>query len=73
VLNELVGSADIDKPTEANLSYNGAELAARSGDTMAGRAITCGKNFARNEEGGGVGAEVLEEIGETIQNDEALR
>ena len=37
---------------------------------MARRTISCWEDFARNDEGGGVGAKVLEEVGQAVQEHE---
>ena len=37
---------------------------------MARRTITCWEYFARNDKGGGVGAKVLEEVGQAVQEHE---
>lgn len=39
---------------------------------MGGRPVTGGEDLSRNDEGGGVGTKVLEEIGETVEEREPL-
>lgn len=72
MLHEFVRAADVLELTEADLRDDGAELAAGGGDTVRGRAVAGGENFPRDNEGGGVGAEVLEEIGEAVEEDEGF-
>ena len=72
MLHELVRTADILKLGETDLGNNSAELAAGSGDTVRGRAVASRESFSRNDEGGCIGAEVLEEVGEAVKDNEAL-
>lgn len=62
--NECVGSTNIPKASEADLRDDRTELARGSRDTMGGRTITSGEGFTGHHKGGGVGAEVLEEVGQ---------
>ena len=72
VLHELVRTADILKLGETDLGNNSAELAAGSGDTVSGRAVASGESFSGNDEGGCIGAEVLEEVGKAVKDNEPL-
>lgn len=72
VLHKHVRTTDILKLGETNLGNNGAKLAAGSGDTVRGRAVTSGEGFSGNDEGGCIGAEVLEEVGEAVKDNESL-
>jgi len=72
VLHELVCTTDILKLGETDLGNNGAELAAGSGDTVRGRAVASGEGFSGNDEGGCIGAEVLEEVGHAVKENERL-
>lgn len=72
VLDEVVGTADIHKLTEADLSNDGTELATGGRDTVTGRAITSGENFSRYNESSAVGAKILEEVGQAVEEDKSL-
>ena len=50
----------------AYLSDDGAELAAGSADAVRCGAVTCGEDFTGDNEGGCVGAKVLEEVGHAV-------
>jgi hypothetical protein len=39
---------------------------------VCGRAVASGECFSGNDEGGGVGAEILEEVGEAVEDNEPL-
>ena len=51
---------------------DGTELARGSRDTVRCRTITSGERFTRDNKRGRVGAEVLEEVGEAVEESEAL-
>ena len=70
MFNELVSTADIDQTSKSDLGNNGTEFSAGSRDTVAGGAITGGEHLTRDNKGGGVRAEVLEEVGKAIQEHE---
>lgn len=75
VLHEVVAAeftTDILEFTEPNLGNDRAKLSASGRDTMGGRTIACRENFARYHECGHVRPKVLEEIGKTVEEDEAL-
>lgn len=72
MLDKLVCASDIFKLSEPDLSDDGAKFAGGSGDTMCGGTITCGEDFSGDNEGGDVGTEILEEVGETIEDDESF-
>jgi len=72
VLDELVLATNVDKLAKAKLGNNGAELSGGSGDTVCCRAVTRGEGFAGNDEGGRVGTEVLEEVGEAVEEHERV-
>lgn len=38
---------------------------------MSGRSVSSGEDLSGNDEGGGVGSEVLEEVGETVKEHES--
>lgn len=72
MLDKFVGSTDILKLAEPNLSDDSTEFSSRSGNTVRGRAVSCRENFARYHKRGGVWAKILEEIGKAIQEDECF-
>lgn len=72
VADELVRAVDILETSEANLGNDGAELAARSRDTVASTPVTRREGFSGDNEGGGVRAEILEEVGEAIEEHKRL-
>lgn len=73
MLDELVGSADVLELTEADLRDDGAELAASGGNAVRGGAVAGGEDFAGDDEGGGVGPEVEEEVDEAVEEYEGFR
>ncbi len=60
---ESVVSSDIDKTSETNLSDDGTEFTRGGRDTVTGRSVSSGEDLSGNDESGGVGTEVLEEVG----------
>lgn len=72
VLHELVRATDILELREADLCDDGAKLAARRADTVCSRAVARRENFTRDDKSCGVGAKVLEEVGEAVEEDEGL-
>src|SRR5882757_3122843 len=72
VLDEFVGTANVSEAGESDLSDNSAELAGSSRDTVSGGTVTGREDFSRNDEGSGVGAKVLEEVGQAVEEDESL-
>ena len=72
MLNKLVRPADVRHLREADLGDDRAELATRGGDAVRGRAVARREDLAGNDERCRVGAEVLEEVGEAVEEDERL-
>ena len=75
VFHEVVASeftAVVLELTESNLGDDSAKLPARSRDTVGGRAIARWENFTGYNESCDVGSEVLEEVGEAVEEDEGL-
>lgn len=66
VLDEMIGTADILELSETDLGNDSTKLTTGSRDTVRSGTITSGENFTGDNERGGVGAEVLEEVGETV-------
>jgi hypothetical protein len=72
VVEPGVFTADAHQTGKADLGNDGAELAGSSRDTMAGRGISGGEDLAGDDKGGRVGAEVLEEFGQAVEEDKRL-
>ena len=70
MLHEHIRPADILQSGEPNLRDDSTQLARGGADAVSGGSVTGGEDFARDDEGGGVGAEVLEEVGEAVERDE---
>ena len=72
VIDEMVGTTDVTKTGETDLGNDSPELTRRGGDTVCGRTVTSGEDLTGNYEGGDVGAKVLEEVGQTVEEDESF-
>lgn len=72
MLQELVLPTNIDEAREADLGHDCSELAGSGRDTVASGSVTSREDFAGNDEGGGVRAEVLEEVGHAVEEHEGL-
>ena len=72
VLNKLICTADVLHAGKANLRDDGPKLAACRGDTMCRGPVTGGEDLSRNNERGNVRPEVLEEIGQAVQEDKPI-
>ena len=72
MLDESVGTTNVLETSEADLSDNSSELSRRGRDTVCGGTVTGGEDLARDNEGGGVGAKVLEEVCQAVEEDESL-
>ena len=72
MLDERVRSADVAHLREADLCNDGTELAGRRRDTMRRTSVASREDFTRYNECCGVRAEVLEEVGETVEEHEGL-
>ena len=72
VLDESVGTTDVTELSETDLGNNSSKLAGGGRDTVCGRTVTGREGLTRNNESGGVGAKVLEEVGHAIEEDESL-
>lgn len=72
MLDELVRSANIPELSETDLGNNSAKLSASGTDTVRGRPVTSRERFTGYDERGRVGPEVLEEVGETVEEHEGL-
>lgn len=58
--------------TNDALGDDGTDLARGGGDTVGGRTVAGGEALAGNDEGGGVGAEVEEELSEDVAGEDTL-
>jgi hypothetical protein len=70
VLHEVIRAPDVLKTRKPNLCDDGPKFAAGSGDTMGGGAVPRREYFTRDDERCRVWSKVLEEVGETVQEDE---
>ena len=73
VFNKLVLPSDILQARKADLRDDGAELATRGRNAVCRRAVPRGEHLSGNDKRGRVGTEVLEEVGEAVEEDERLR
>jgi len=69
---ESVCTTDITKTSETNLSNNSSKFTGSGRDTVRCRTVTSGEGLSGNDESRGVGAEVLEEVGQAVEEDESL-
>jgi len=72
MVDESIGTTDITKTGEADLGNNSSKFARSGRDTVGGRTVTSGEDLAGDNESGGVGAKVLEEVGQAVEEDESL-
>lgn len=72
MLEEFIFSTNIDKLSKSHLSYNGTELSARSGNTVACRTVTCGEHLSGYHECSSIWAKILEEVREAVEEHESL-
>jgi len=72
MLDELVWTADVFHAGKANLCDDGSKLAACRGDTVCCGPVAGGEDLSRNNERGSVRPEVLEEVGQAVEEDEIL-
>jgi len=70
VFHEFVRATNVDELSEADLGNDSSELTRGSRNTVASRTVASGERFPGNNESSGIGAEVLEEVGEAVQEDE---
>ena len=69
---EFVGTADVGERIENNLGNDSSKFSGSSGDTVRGRTVTSWEDLTGYDEGGGVGTEVLEEVGQAVEEDKGL-
>lgn len=70
MFQELARTANVDQTSESNLSDDGTELATSSRHTVRGRAVSGGEDLSRDDESRAIWTEVLEEVGEAVEEDE---
>ena len=63
VVDESIGAADVAKLSETDLGDDSSEFPGSGGNTVCGGTVAGGKDLTGDDEGGGVGTEVLEEVG----------
>ena len=67
--DEFVCSTNVFQAGEANLRNDRSELAASRTDTMCRGTVTGGEGLSRNNERGNIRPEVLEEIGQAVEEE----
>ncbi len=67
--DKMVCTADVSHAGKANLRDDGSELAARRRDTVCCGTVTGGEGLSRDNERGNVRSEVLEEVGQAVEED----
>jgi len=72
MLDKLVCTADVLQAGKADLRDDGPKLAACRGDTVCRGPVTRGEDLSRNNERGNVRPEVLEEVGQAVQEDKPV-
>jgi hypothetical protein len=72
MIDEFVGSADVSHAGKANLRNDRSELAASRTHTMCRGTVTGGEGLSRNDERRGIRPEVLEEVGQAVEEHKPL-
>lgn len=72
VLHESVSTTNVTKLGESDLGNNSTKLSGGGGDTMGSGTVASGEDLSRDDEGGRVGAEVLEEVRQAVKEDEGF-
>lgn len=72
MVDEFVCSADVSQAGKANLRNDCPELAAGRTDTMCRGTVTGGEGLSRNNECSGIRPEVLEEVGQAVEEHKPL-
>jgi hypothetical protein len=70
--DEFVCSADVSQAGKANLRNDCSELATSRTHTMCCGTVTGGEGLSRNNECGGIRPEVLEEVGQAVEEHKPL-
>jgi hypothetical protein len=66
----MVGTTNVCETGKDDLGDDSAKFAASSCDAVARGTITSGEELSWDQESGGIGAKVLEEVGKTVQEHE---
>jgi len=72
MLDEFVCPADVSQAGKANLRNDRSELAASRTDTVCSGTITGGEGLSGNDKRGSVRPEVLEEVGQAVEEHKPL-
>jgi hypothetical protein len=72
VPDESVGATNVTKRGEPDLGDDSTKFSGSGGHTVGGGTVTSWEDLTRDDEGGDVGAEVLEKVGEAIEEDESF-
>lgn len=73
MLDKFVLPADVFQASKTDLRNDGTELATCRGYTVCCGPVTGREDLSRDNECSGVRAEVLEEVGQAVEEDEPLR
>ena len=73
MIDESVCSTNVPHAGKANLRNDRSELAASRTDTMCRGTVTGGEGLSRNNERGSIRPEVLEEVGQAVEEHKPLR
>jgi hypothetical protein len=69
---ECICSTNVPQLGETNLSDDCTKLATCSRHSVRGGSVTSGESFPRDDESGRVRTEVLEEVGEAVEEHESF-
>jgi len=72
MIDEFVCSTDVSQAGKADLGNDCSELAASRTDTMCCGTVTGGENLSGNNERGSIRPEVLEEVGQAVEEHKPL-
>ena len=72
MIDEFVCSMNVSQAGKANLRNDRSELAASGTDTVCRGTITGWEGLSRNNERGSIRPEVLEEVGQAVEEHEPL-
>lgn len=72
VLQESTGAANVDELGETDLGNDSTQFTRSGRDTMGSRPVSSWEDFTRDNESGGVWTEVLEKVGQTVEEDESF-
>jgi hypothetical protein len=72
MFDEFVCSTDVSHAGKANLRNDRSKLAASRTDAMCRGTVTCWEGLSRNNERGNIWPEVLEEVGQAVEEHKIL-